>query len=254
MKNTSCKKCIFSNTANSNNACEFDIINIIKDTKDISVEQEYNYIKNYECQYALDDNFYQENIADHISKEDLKDHIFYNRTINYWLVINCNSIDDIDNACKEINSFHILPKKISFFVYSLETEALEQLTKKIGNQIKDIKWTVHQILDQDELDNILYATISVLKQSENLHYFLITDIDNIASKNINNKSINLLNHICTIEQPEDCNALQQQNAKKDSIDSLFMSMESYKYFTKHYSQSISYCIDNVPNFCMCNYD
>ena len=35
---TSCEKCVFSKTANSDKSCEFDIIDAIKDSKKIDIK------------------------------------------------------------------------------------------------------------------------------------------------------------------------------------------------------------------------
>ena len=252
MKNTSCEKCIFSKNSVADDNCKFNIINTIKDSKKISTKNGYNYIENYECQYALEKTFYQEQIKDHVDEDTLTQHIFLNRSIRYWMVVNCSNKDNIDKLCDNINSFDILPKKISFFISDLDTEQMEKFTKVIQSKITKAKWTIHHIVDADTLENLLYATCSVLKASENLVHFLVLEEESLLSEEVNSDSITLLNHITNIVQPEDCNALQQQN--KEGIDTLFMSISSYRNLTKRYSQSIQTCIKTVPDFTMCYYD
>ncbi len=252
MKSTSCEKCIFSKQSFKDKNCKFDIINTIKDSKNISIKNEYNYIENYECQYALDKNFYEENIKNKIDEAALMEHIFANRSIRYWLIINCSDEKNIDKLCDTINSFDILPGKISFFSKNLDTNKLNNFTKVIQSKITKSKWTVHHVVDEDDFENIVYATSNLIKDSENLSYFLVLEDQSLLSQNVNSDSITLLNHITNILQPEDCNALQQQN--KEGIDTLFMALGSYKNLTKRYSQSIITCIKTVPDFTMCYYD
>ena len=139
MANTHCKSCMFSKETNSDNPCDFGLIEIIKDHKEISVVDNFFYIKDYKCNYGFSEHIYTTNPE--LQKEiDIKNFILDKAKLQYYLVLDIRllSLEEIKNEISIIKKLDIKPKFISFI------SSNEQKTSDIIKTIKSLKAVAYQ--------------------------------------------------------------------------------------------------------------
>ena len=162
MDNTYCKNCMFAESADSEESCSMKIIDSIKDSKSITVKENYNYINNYACKYGLSKETYFKHY-DEFQKIDIKSYILNKKLLSYYLVVDfTNSSFSIKECCETINGLTILPNFISFVFYNNND------SKNIINNT-DFFWinTPERLIDiknKDSITNINYI-VNVLQPS-----------------------------------------------------------------------------------------
>jgi hypothetical protein len=216
---TNCKKCIFAHKAEDECACDLNIIDLIKDTKNIEVKEQYNYINDYICRFAFDKNTYESNISE-LEKIDIVKLLQDRSGVKYYLLIDIDADDDIDHICNKINDLTIHPKFLSFMIFNYEQtqKLIKTMTEKLN---KDIQWKVHNFVEQEDLTKKIYTALETNKKANNSHYFCTfkgSDIDNLENY------IMRINTIITIEQTP-FHILMK--SREPNIYGLFVSFDHY---------------------------
>lgn len=244
MINTNCKKCIFSGKYSSKTSCELGIIDYIKDKKQITVKNDYNYIHNYSCSYAMDRDFYEKYIEDKIGSHSIYDMVIINRAINYYMIVNLEKSKNLQKICDKINKLSIKPKRLS--IYSQEF-----LDTSILKSLKVMHWKVHRYVEVESFDSMIYGSMSTFNKND-IKYIWTVSENFILSSDIE-KNIQNINTITNIDQDDNCNALTSQHTDNE-VDGLFITLENYQNLTHKFNQSILHCINNFPNFVLGYYD
>lgn len=247
MANTHCKLCLYANQANSENACEFDIISLIKNIKEVTVRDEYNYIKNYRCLYGFSKDKYESEKSD-LDAINLKQHIIEEAKISYYLVIDFRSLSDenIINYINIINNLDIKPQYISFIVRT-STEISKKIDVFNQNIDKNIKWKAHAFIEDipfNSCSNIAAETNAV--QSNSL-FMLIIDA---KEDNDLNNMVNHCHYVFRVIQ-DNVHIIMKS---KDSLNGIFIPISIYKSMLNAIGGDLIKALSMIPNMIIKNYE
>lgn len=250
MANTHCKDCMFSQTADKTDPCDFSIIDLIKGQKELSIVDSYFYIKDYKCSYGFSENIYNANPE--LQKiTDIKSFILDKAKISYYMVIDCRllSIDDLVSKIITIKNLEIKPKFISLIVSN------EQNLKRILDHIQEsligsnIDWKVHSFLNSASFNdciNILAET--TITNFTNIQFILFDD-GSEYHQNINDM-INYLHYSFKIIQSKNyCIAFNN-----DNLHMMCMYISLYKSIMSTIGKNIIEAINSIPNLNIGSYD
>lgn len=255
MRNTFCKNCIFAKTSSNDDCCEFGIVSRIKDSKCCEIKEDYWYIKNYECKFALGTNLYNTKIQEILgdNKLDLKQHIAYQNTIRYYLVINVIDNDyTIDQLCNNLKQLEIPPKFVSIIFYrehkEFMIEAVESFKTIIGNSIE---YKIHNFIEDITTEEALFSVLETTIKKNNTQYLWLLNNSSLT-RVIKDGDIEQINYQINVMQPA-CNMLKSKHSNKN-LDTLFLNFENYIGITKNINQSLSAGILSLPHISINNYD
>ena len=243
--NTSCKICYFSNTADSDKPCEFDIIKNIKDDKKLSIQDGFYIINDYRCRYGFSRQQYEKNEG--IFKEiNLKEYILENIPVSYYLIIDHRSEVSVKDLCDSINRLQIKPKFISILCYEAN---MNPIVKDLEDYLeKGIKWKTHNFLTKTTSLNMAIKTaLDTSHDIANIQYLWINKSESISDL-VNACAIEKINYLVNIKQPV-CNFIRSKNS--DDLYTMFLNTSTYKYITKNINQMLEDGIRSIDTVCVC---
>lgn len=250
MSNTHCKNCMFSQSTESTDPCDFGIIDIIKGHKELSVIDNYFYIKDYKCSYGFSENIYNDN-PELQKTNDIKTFILDKAKISYYLVMDCRllSIRDLLLKVETVKNLDIKPKFISIIISNEQNikRTIDCVHKSLSGSSVD--WKIHSFLNSASFNdciNILAET--TIKNLDNTQ-FILFDEGSEYSKNINSM-INYLQYSFKIMQSKNyCIALEL-----DNLNMMCLYISLYKSIISTISRNILEGINSVPNLNIGFYD
>lgn len=235
LKNTYCKRCIFSGPADSESSCEFAIPTYIKDIKNIEIKEGYNYIYHYACKYGMDKDIFEQN-KELQSVENIKEYIINKAFIEYFLLIDIRPINNLlENLITQINTLDIKPKFISFVNHDFNNT--ETIIKYItSNLASNIKWKLHNFILDLSLEKILNVILDTNAGANNSKIFHIYEPrDNIViGSNLLNDRINFI-HFTTIVEQKLCHGFFNNY---DTLDGLALPFSAFKHLYNCETKSI----------------
>lgn len=255
MHNTSCENCIFAHIQGSEKDCDFNIPAQLHQHKNISIKNDYNYIKDYRCVYGMSGAIYDQyktSFSENI--EDIKNQIKYNNQIKYYLVVFYNSTDStIVDLCNNINNLTIVPKFLSVVVDQEDQESAANIAQVMENTLnKNIVWKLHKFVDQMSHDDALHTVVSTNQYPNQSKYMWVIKSSDLSDL-IKNTSIEQINYIINIIQPS-CTALKHKNANVNNFYTIFLNLDTYHDMMSHVSQSFTKCLDPSNNLVISFYD
>lgn len=248
MRNTNCEKCLFADTAISNDPCKMNIIDKIKDQKTIVVENDFYRILDYKCKYGFEIETYKKNKEIIGSIENLKNTIKINNYIKYTLIIDLKdfSKEHIVKVCDTINSMSIIPSFVCFFV--VENNETGFIIDSIKNAIlPQIQWKLNNFLFTQETKDYISSIISTNSKKNNSFYFWI---NNSTSCNKLSEEIATISRIINIDQPK----TQALIRNKLSWDGIFLSFDNYQEMVLKLGIDIIDTLDKLENKNLIDYD
>lgn len=252
---THCKNCMFSKSSDNDSPCEFDIISCIKDSHECTIKDNYWYIKDYKCRYAIGENFYNKQMRNHIEEQnlDIKKFIAFQNTIKYYLVINFdNNNYSIEKLCNQIKKLEIPPKFLSIMFYSQDKNFMLNVVTVFKDIIGDsIEYKIHNFVENISKDEALFTILETTIRKNNSQYLWILDVDSL-DYSVDDGSIEKINYQINVIQPI-CNMLRSK-ISNNNFDTLFLNFENYSGITKNINQSLSLGIESIPNMVINNYD
>lgn len=242
MANTHCKNCMFSHETNTSSPCEFNLIDLVKEHKELSIVDNFFYIKNYKCAYGFSENIYINNPE--LQKiPDLKAFILNKATIKYYLILDIRKLSD-DDISKQIDLIKMLDIQPNFISLICSNE---QKTSNIIRNAKDefknygIDWKVHIFVNSISLNDCVNisaeTTISNLK---NISAILISDCsDNTL---LLNDAINYMHYSFKLIQNDTYCIMKNKN----TLNMLAIYVSLYKSILSTVGKDILRGIDSIP--------
>jgi hypothetical protein len=253
MTNTSCENCIFAKIGD--NECLFDIPNSIKHNKNIYKKNNFNYIENYMCRYALSESVYNELLNDNLNQQQIVEYIISKLKIKYYLVVNLDQDSHkLAELCQLINNLYVKPKFISFINKNLNdgNGMLDIIQQNLAN---DIDWKLHNFITDIDLQQCMTICMDTNFSKTSAHLFCVYD------QNINGNNYTLLNsrivflHMTMIVEQTTCQAIINNI---NNLDGLAMSFNAYKFLISTRSKNILDAIvkehEHKPSFKYISYD
>lgn len=250
MANTHCKNCMFSKTADSTQPCEFDIIDIIKDSKELSVVDNYFYIKNYKCHYGFSEKVYESNPE--LQKiGDLKSFIVEKTKLVYYLVIDIRRLSELEihNKISIIKNLDIKPKFVSF-IASSQNQNIKNIIDLVNENLNNhsIDWKVHSFINSISFNDCINIAAETTVQPINGLQFLVFDAGE-ANELINNV-INHIHYTWIITQSGNYCFVNEKN----NINLLSIHIALYKAVISTNHKDIIEVLNNIPNLDIGEYD
>lgn len=242
MANTHCKNCMFSNEANSTTPCEFNLIDLIKDAKELSIVDNYFYTKNYKCAYGFSENIYTSNPE--LQKiPDLKTFIVEKAKLRYYLIIDVRSLSD-NNISTQINIIKTLDIKPQFIslICSNEQKANE-IILNAKDEFKDsgIDWKVHVFLNSIPLnDCVNISAETTISNLQNISAILISDCSD--STVFLNDAVNHMHYTFKLIQNDTYCIMKDKN----SLNMLAIYVSLYKSILSTITKDILNGIGSIP--------
>lgn len=251
MSNTYCSKCIFSNTASSEQSCEFGIPELLKNIKEISVTDDHYVIGNYQCLYGLSKNQFKINEKDLINT-DLKNEIRKKASLKYYLLIDARQISDekIIDLIQSVNSLTIKPQKLSIII---NTNRSDDIYKYIQKYIGCTKWSVHVFIDSLSLNDCINIVLDTNLSSSNAWCVIFYDGKKQINKNKNldlNNIIVYLHNKIIIQQITSMGFIHNQ----EDLHGVCLNASVYKYLTSTVSNNILEAIKTQTDFVLQTYE
>lgn len=222
-KNTLCEQCYFVNPIDSTYSCKFGIPEAIKDKKEITIVNNYNKIHNYVCRYGISKNTAETKLKDF--DIDIENYT-KNRIIpKYLLYIEVSESDDFDSLCDYVNELAIEPKALSMvFPFNYDTGSVQKICEtKFG---KRFNWKLHMpIINQSKYETAYNLLSTDTRLGNVVDYILFTNLKNIKN-NVANSSMNTLNYIINIEQPDF--GVFVKSGSEEYFDGMMITVNNYK--------------------------
>jgi hypothetical protein len=225
-KNTLCEQCYFVNPIGSEYSCKFGIPEAIKENKVITSVNGYNKIHNYVCRYGI-----SKNVVENKLKEfdvDIEEYTKSRALPKYLLYVAINENDDFNKLCDYINSLDIQPKALSIiFPSQYNVQFVQKICEtKFG---KKFNWKLHMPIVNQSRYEIAYNLLSTdTRLGDSVDYILFANVNTIQNI-IANNSLNQLNYILNIEQPD--LGVFIRSGVEDYFDGLFITANNYKNFS-----------------------
>lgn len=222
MKNTHCANCIFSETVSSKkNTCKFNIINKIKDTKEITIENDYYKINNYLCRFGFSKKTYESN-KEAMTEINLEQELIDRLRLRYYLVIDARNTDNYEYILDKIRTAKNSPQYVSVLVEN-DTKAKDYILGFDKHTSRQYGYKIHCVLEEGNMSKVLPMILDTNLRKNNSQYLWIANTDTI--RNID-KSIESLQEILQIHQP-DCDLITHNMNDEKDIYGLFLPFEYY---------------------------
>jgi hypothetical protein len=241
MKNTICEKCQFSNTADSEKPCVYDIPNLIKDIHKVDIVNNYYQLNNYQCRYGFSKETYNANI-DQLQNIDIQEYIRFNSQIQYSLWILLENNTDYKKLLKKINNLPIIPHYLFFICYdngfalsNLLSNNKPYINFKIGHFLQDIT--------QPQALHILFET----NKNKAGAYMWILNEQDLYEYEINESILNI-NFMINVEQ-KPAHYYKYKNIDSN-LNGIFIHTNNYY----HLSKSVNYTINKQEDTLVLNYE
>lgn len=250
MANTHCKNCMFSKETDTTDPCDFGLIELIKDHKELSVVDNHFYIKDYKCAYGFSENIYNSN-PELQKTTNIKDFILNKAKISYYLIIDSRllSVADLSAKIETIKNLDIKPNFISIIVSN------EQNVKRFLDNIQEsltgsgIDWKIHSFLNSASFNDCVVILAETTISNLDGVQFIMFDDGSEYNQDINNM-INYLHYSFKIIQSKNyCIAINREN-----LNMMCMYMSLYKSIMSTVGKNILDAINNIPNLNIGFYD
>jgi len=245
MANTSCGGCLFNNI--NDKECYFDIPEIIRDTKKVTLKNDLPYIEDYSCRYCFSKNVYEANPE--LKTTDIVQIVLSKAKIRYYLVIDINNyLDSIESICDIISKLDIKPQYISFL--NKDKKKSEMIAKELNSKMPvGIGWKLHNFIADDKLQDCITVSLDTNIQKTDADLFLVYDPSSLDFETLNNR-INFLQIECVVKQTKFNAAI----ANLESIDGLAISFSAYKFLILNIDHDIMNAIQKEKEFTYIYYD
>lgn len=242
MANTHCKNCMFSNEANNSSPCEFNLIDLIKEHKELSIVDNYFYIKNYKCAYGFSENIYIDNPE--LQKiPDLKTFILNKATIKYYLILDIRKLSDnyISSQINLIKTLDIKPSFISL-ICSNEQKASDIISNaKEEFKNSGIDWKVHIFVNSIPLnDCVNISAETTISNLQNISAILISDCSDDTL--FLNDAVNHMHYSFRLIQNDTYCIMKNKN----TLNMLAIYVSLYKSILSTISKDILQGIGSIP--------
>lgn len=242
MKNTICEQCYFSNPASSDQPCVFNIPEIIKDTHELQIKDNYYILHNYSCRYGFGKKTYKENI-DKFSNIDLIEYIKQQNMVAYSLALILEKDEDYNNAIDCINKLSIKPYYIAIICHN-DGKNIHNLLQK--NLTTTIKYKVHSFLDNTPSPKCLHIALETNKNNIGNLLWILNYKDLVYC--IDNDSIQNINYLINAAQvPAHYYRL---SATQSNFSGIFINQDNYWSL----SRTLDYTIENNHQTLVTEYD
>ena len=250
MKNTYCVNCLFSQPVGSSGpVCELGIIDKIKDSKSISIdENNYYTVNDYLCRFGFSKKTYNSN-AEAMKDLDLKAELEKRRQLRYYLVVDARGVEDHERIINKIINSQLSPKYVSILVSS-DTVVMKYAEQIENHKSRDYGYKIHCVIEPGDITKILPLVIDTNLRKNDTQYLWIADENTIDDIDHSIKSITELLHVY---QPN-CDLITK-NIYKNNISSygLFLPFEYY-IFIKDRFGSLQKAIESKDNLKIVYYE
>lgn len=246
MTKTQCNKCMFSKPVSSQDPCEFHIPEKIKDTKTLSIVDDYYEIDNYRCLYGFGAEQYKKNI-DSLNAVDLKAMIQEKASLKYCLLLDTRYISDEQfyALINEINNLSIKPDTCSIITHDNNPQIRYEHVK---NNLFCKKWKLHVLVKDMSFND----SINIILDTG------LTDVDFwcilFIEAHKQNKSLNSI-----VEQLQSTFIIKQSNffgMKNKTLDlhNLCLNRIVYKSLVSTIGRNIIKSIQITPEIILQEYE
>lgn len=224
---TICSRCIFSQKSSmGDKACDFGLLKYIKQDYEIliSKKDDYNMIQKYECQYAFSKDVYKKNKEHLGSIEELKQKIIAKNRIPYTLCIYIDNVKDIAYL-SHIKDLAILPQHIALVGRDEDISLIQSNLDDILPA--GIPWKCNGFVIETDIYDMIQCGLSTNLTAREIPFIWFANAGDLLN-NINNKAIELINHMIYVQQIKSNGILcrSEQNTDTDDSDGLFGSFLS----------------------------
>jgi hypothetical protein len=238
MRNTNCEKCIFADYHDSDEPCSVGIIEEIKDSKSLIVnDQKFYSISNYSCPLAFSLNVYEKYKEEIGSIDDLKKHLYLKSQPTYYMIIFLDHIDP-SVIVQDILNLAVKPGFVSIITY--QNNNTENIIKAFTLLDNNIQWKLHNILEDSDYQDSLNI---VLDTNPNKNSYQFLWVNHGMSHDLWNDNIIDITKIVTVKQPV-AHALYREPKNKDG---LFISLKNYEEIRYHVNTDISLALEEIEN-------
>lgn len=223
-QNTKCENCLFADVHDSNNPCQHNIIDHIKNIKQLEVHNNYYTIVDYNCKMGFSKRAYENN-ADKYSIDIIKQEILKNACIKYYLVMDITnaSEEEIQHICNKINKLSIPPKYISFLIRNEDNKKFIKYLNR--GKITNTEWKAHGFLVQIDVKEAIHVALDTNLKKNNSQLILFYDKQHIDELD---KDTNEINTIINVEQ-RPFHVLQKNGQKNTALEGLLISFDAYTF-------------------------
>lgn len=249
MINTNCKECMFADIVSSTKPCKFDIIESIKDIKNIKEQNEYYVIENYQCRYCFSKKIKEKN-EETLKNIDIVNEIKSRNLIQYTMVVDSRINNNYESIVSEINKLTIKPKYLLFLSHSTTSKEIKKIESNISEKIK---WKVQNFFQNDiDRNSAIRIAADTNKDIEKIPFFWIVNPDHLPYLN-DSKSTEKINYIVNVEQPV-CNFIRSKEYLENNFHNIFMSYQTYNHIVKNINSSLEDGINSLENTTVVYYD
>lgn len=196
MTKTQCNKCMFSKPVSSQDPCEFHIPEKIKDTKTLSIVEDFYEIDNYRCLYGFGAEQYKQNM-DSLSIIDIKEKIQEKASLKYCVLFDTRYISDekFYILINEINSLSIKPDTCSIITHDNNPQARYEYIK---DNLSCKKWKLHVLVKEMSFNDSINIILDTNLNDVDFWCILFIEAHK-HNKNLNN-IVNQLQNTFIIKQ------------------------------------------------------
>lgn len=225
MINTKCKECMFAYSAEEKSdgpICSKNIIEQIKNSKNVIQEDGFNIIENYACRYGFSKEIYEQH-KDKWEPQDFENRMIENSKIRYYLLLDCYDSDlNLKDIIEKIPQLKIPPKSVSFMFRSLDFRPFNQEHQDfLLSNYKDIRWKAHNFLEDTTLESGIDHILSTNAKNNNTSVFLVYNAKDLQSLD---RDVHTINENIILYQSPMIAIIDRNN----TLYRLAMSFENYK--------------------------
>jgi hypothetical protein len=202
--------------------CSKNIIEQIKDIKNIKQEDGFNIIENYACRYGFSKQIYEQN-KDQWDPQDFENRMMDNSRIRYYLLLDCHDPDlNLQDVIQSISQLDMPPKSVSFMFRNLNFRPFGQEHQDyLLSNYKDIRWKAHNFLEEISLEGGIDHILSTNAKNNNTSIFLVYNAKDLQSLD---RDIQTINDNMILYQSPMIAIIDRNN----TLYRLAMSFENYK--------------------------
>lgn len=243
--NTSCERCYFASPVDKEKSCEFFIPDVLKDKKQLEEVNGFYYIHNYRCKYGV-----SKESAEGPLKQfdvDLKEYAKNQVIPKYELYLKINSGENFEKICENIKKLAIAPQSIHLvFDYDFDVTNVQPTADRVFKNAT-FRWKLHRFLEEKPDYEQLYVCLSTDQYVAKSDFIWILN-DTILETCIINDSINRINFIINVEQPD--LGILNYRLSENHFYGIFMTLDNLDGIWQHEGHDIdqtikSLYIDNV---------
>lgn len=245
MPNTNCEKCIFSNPVDSaTKACEFDIPEKI--TKEITISNGFNVIKDYKCLYG----FGKEQAKELPLETNVKNLILEKAQLKYYPIVDLRNLDkdSIRLAITELNNLEVKPAYISLIVDPNNPDYIYELIK---NELICKKWKMHVQVDSISFNDCINLILDTNLAESKSWCVLFINYSKMSGDRITINGI--------VKQLQEIFIIKQENFygvtdDKNDLHLLCLNARLYKHLTSVLSNDILQGLSLMKEISLINYE